>query len=519
MKYLSGFILIITCLMMHTSGTAQVTNLKINGASSPSTFTLASGDTIHWQYSIPVGSTTTGEIWYDVNANGTIEPGTDVSLFLFTQTDGDTNGNGGPPDQDGLQNGQISFTQPIGIAPGHYIFRFTNNSSSVTEAGTATALASPVHSVSGHVTPPSGKSAQNINVEIQRNVSGNALNFWNAYTNGSGDYTIQMNADTVGPWQVSLTNNPYPPALIYPQDTTVAIVGNPSGYNFVMTAPAAQVDGHIKDENGNPIIGTTVYIARNDSNGGSPSYYAQSDINGLFRIGIPPSALNGHTWNIAEPVKNQNAVITQTLGYGQLGIISLGDSIIHNLTQYTVNSTISGTVTFENAPPGFSLQLYAVNSDSGESYTTSDASTGNFTFPVSNKIYNYTISVSNFFSPGFTFPNIVAHPGQSGISYNITLTGVVERGSGIPKEFALQQNYPNPFNPTTEIVYDVPKTSFVKLSVFNMLGQKVADLVNGEQNPGTYAAPFNASNLSSGIYFYRLSAGSFVSTKKMILIK
>ena len=517
MKYLSGFILIITCLMMHTSGTAQVTNLKINGVSS--NFTMTSGDTIHWQYSIPVGSTTTGEIWYDANNNGSIDAG-DVTLFSFTQTDGDTIGNGGPPDQDGLQNGQISFTQPIGVAPGHYIFRFTNNSSHATITGSVSPLASPAHSISGHVTPPAGKSAQNINVQIQRNVSGNVLNFWDAFTDASGNYTIEMNADTAGnPWQVSLSNNPYPPALVYPQDTTVTIVGNPSGYNFVLTAPAAQVDGHVKDENGSPIIGTTVYIARNDSTGGAPSLYAQTDINGLFQIGIPASVLNGHTWNITEPVRNQNGVITQTLGYGQLGVISLGDSIIHNLTQYTVNSTISGTVTFENTPPGFSVQLYALNSDSGESYTTSDAITGNFTFPVSNKIYNYTISISNFFLTGFTFPNIVAHPGQSGISYNITLTGVVERGSGIPKEFALQQNYPNPFNPTTEIVYDVPKTSFVKLSVFNMLGQKVADLVNGEQNPGTYAAPFNASNLSSGIYFYRLSAGAFVSTKKMILIK
>lgn len=518
MKQFSVFVFIALCIIFHVSGTAQVTNPTINGVSS--NFTMTSGDTIRWHYDIPVGSTTTVEIWFDANGNGAINPGTDVALFLFTQTDGDTNGSGGPPDQDGLQNGQISFSQAIGIAPGKYIFRFTNNSSSVTESGTVTALASPAHSVSGHVTPPSGKSAQNINVEIQRNVPGNALNFWNAFTDASGNYTIEMNADTSGnPWQVSLSNNPYPPALVYPQDTTVTIVGNPIGYNFVLTASAAQVDGHLKDENGSPIIGTTVYIARNDSNGGSPSYYAQSDINGLFQIGIPPSALNGHTWNIAEPVKNQNAVITQTLGFGQLGVISLGDSIVHNLTQYTVNSTISGTITLENAPPGFPFQLYAVNSDSGESYTTSDASTGNFTFPVSNKIYNYTISITNFFLSGFTFPNVVAHPGQSGISYNITLTGVVEREAGIPKEFALQQNYPNPFNPTTEILYDVPKASVVKLSVFNVLGQEVARLVDGEQNPGKYRAPFNASNLSSGIYFYRLSAGSFVSTKKMILIK
>ncbi|HMD14349.1 MAG TPA: hypothetical protein VKI62_06980, partial [Bacteroidota bacterium] len=437
MKNLLGFIFVIACFMMYTTGTAQVTNLKVNGVSS--NFTMASGDTITWQYSIPVGSTTTGEIWYDANSDGTIEPGTDVQLFLFTQTDGDTIGNGGPPDQDGLKNGQIYFTQPIGVAAGHYILRFTNNSSSASISGTASPLASPAHSISGHVTPPSGKSAQNINVEIQRNVKGNALNFWNAFTDASGNYTIEMNADTVGnPWQLGLTNNPYPPALIFPQDTMVTIVGNPSGYDFVMTAPAAQVDGHIKDDNGNPIISASVYVSRNDSGNTFTYFSTQTDLNGLFQIGIAASALNGHTWNIAQQAKNQNATITQTLGVGQLGVISLGDSIVHNLTNYTVNSTISGTITFESAPPGFPFQLYAVNSDSGESYTTSDAITGNFTFPVSNKIYNYTISVSNFFLTGFTIPNVVAHPGQGGISYNITLTGVVERESGIPKEFALQ---------------------------------------------------------------------------------
>ena len=94
----------------------------------------------------------------------------------------------------------------------------------------------------------------------------------------------------------------------------------------------------------------------------------------------------------------------------------------------------------------------------------------------------------------------------------------------LPARFELNQNYPNPFNPTTRISYSIPtfngKQSLnVTLNVYNTLGQKVATLVNKAQAPGNYSVQFNASNLPSGVYFYKLQAGNFTSTKKMILMK
>ena len=89
----------------------------------------------------------------------------------------------------------------------------------------------------------------------------------------------------------------------------------------------------------------------------------------------------------------------------------------------------------------------------------------------------------------------------------------------LPKDFELNQNYPNPFNPTTIINYSVPNTNMVTIKVYDQLGKQVATLVNEEKPAGNYFVNFNASKLSSGVYFYRMQAGSFVETKKLILMK
>ena len=91
--------------------------------------------------------------------------------------------------------------------------------------------------------------------------------------------------------------------------------------------------------------------------------------------------------------------------------------------------------------------------------------------------------------------------------------------NGLLKEFALEQNYPNPFNPGTTINYQLSTQSHVTLKVFDVLGREVATLINGVQESGYKSVDFNANNLSSGIYFYRLSAGSFTETKKLLLLK
>jgi hypothetical protein len=104
------------------------------------------------------------------------------------------------------------------------------------------------------------------------------------------------------------------------------------------------------------------------------------------------------------------------------------------------------------------------------------------------------------------------------IGYNVTPTSIINNVQ-VPSEYSLSQNYPNPFNPETVIRYSLNENRFTTLKIFNVLGKEMATLVNENQNAGSYSINFNASNLSSGMYFYRIESGTFVATKKMLLIK
>jgi hypothetical protein len=101
----------------------------------------------------------------------------------------------------------------------------------------------------------------------------------------------------------------------------------------------------------------------------------------------------------------------------------------------------------------------------------------------------------------------------------IRTTSIEQVSDLIPKEIQLNQNYPNPFNPSTTVEFAIPKAGYVTLKVFDALGKEIATLASEELGPGYFTARWNASNVPSGIYFYRLQAGEYVETMKMILLK
>ena len=106
-----------------------------------------------------------------------------------------------------------------------------------------------------------------------------------------------------------------------------------------------------------------------------------------------------------------------------------------------------------------------------------------------------------------------------GQGLNEVIIGISQTITEIPNQYSLKQNFPNPFNPVTKIRFSIPKSSIVKLSVYDVTGSLVSELVNGELTAGEYETDFNASGFTSGVYFYTLQAGSYRETKKLVLIK
>lgn len=104
------------------------------------------------------------------------------------------------------------------------------------------------------------------------------------------------------------------------------------------------------------------------------------------------------------------------------------------------------------------------------------------------------------------------------LSFGAT-TSVDGHGNVLPSSFELSQNFPNPFNPKTMIQYSIPNSSRVRLGVYDIFGKEVANLVDQHQEPGNYRAEFDATNLASGVYFYRLQAGQFSQMKKLLLVR
>ena len=140
---------------------------------------------------------------------------------------------------------------------------------------------------------------------------------------------------------------------------------------------------------------------------------------------------------------------------------------------------------------------------------------------INEEDLSVTISAPDFVGEG-TITVTVTDLDEGSIQASITViveTAVSNELDEMPLEFRLEQNYPNPFNPSTNISFSIPKASMVRMSVYDMLGRNISTLVNERKAAGRYTIRFEAGNLSSGTYIYRIEAGSFTQTKKLMLIK
>ena len=143
-----------------------------------------------------------------------------------------------------------------------------------------------------------------------------------------------------------------------------------------------------------------------------------------------------------------------------------------------------------------------------ENITQGTETEANFSFDV-----NYNIGIAKADTIEFMITD----------NKGVCLTKQFVLNYGVPTEYKLEQNYPNPFNPTTKIRYSIPNVgtelTLSVLKVYDILGNEVATLVNEQKAPGYYEVDFNASQIASGVYIYRLLSGNFISTKKMLMLK
>jgi hypothetical protein len=196
-----------------------------------------------------------------------------------------------------------------------------------------------------------------------------------------------------------------------------------------------------------------------------------------------------------------------------------------------ISSTSDGGSTWtpiSPIPTGLSLfYVEYVNGTPGSYVITSNSNTGGPVPAVPGSAYsndngaNWNYINNLPYGPvSFSSPNNGWCAGLNDSVYKwVGFPTEVNENSFTADDFRLDQNYPNPFNPSTTIHFLVQSSEFVTLKVFDVLGNEVATLVNEEKPAGSYEVNFKASNLSSGVYLYKLQAGSFIETKKMLLMK
>ncbi|MBI2619560.1 MAG: T9SS type A sorting domain-containing protein [Ignavibacteriales bacterium] len=200
----------------------------------------------------------------------------------------------------------------------------------------------------------------------------------------------------------------------------------------------------------------------------------------------------------------------QPLYYALNGLAWNLEQRVLRLTDTNGDSVFTGTLTIEGPAFNGFLYNYAYTSTSG--FVQEDGGQGGA------RVRFIGQPAARQFTSPWTMPADVWTNGEKPEEEAPLVTGV-ERISETPATYALHQNYPNPFNPSTTIKFDIATKEHVTLKIFNLLGQEVATLVNEELAPGGYSAKFDGQRLSTGVYIYRFSAGSFTQVKKMTFLK
>jgi photosystem II stability/assembly factor-like uncharacterized protein len=271
--------------------------------------------------------------------------------------------------------------------------------------------------------------------------------------------------------------------------------------------------------------------------------------------GIFASTDNGYTWTYSYDsalnqkmltilIKQDGTIFASTQGPGPGLYRSTNSGITWTLSSSAEDLTNSYSLTENSSGHVFAGSLYGgmyVSTDNGSTWTKSSTngckaavifSNGNIisawdniykstdngaTWSDLGKIRDYL--VTNCLAVVNPSNDVLMGTEKNGIYKTTSNISACENYTQIPNSYTFMQNYPNPFNPTTTIKYEVKQSGYITIRVFDSIGREIALLVNEDKSPGTYQVNFNAINLPSGVYFYRLTSGAYSETKKLVLLK
>ncbi|MBN2571758.1 MAG: carboxypeptidase regulatory-like domain-containing protein [Ignavibacteriales bacterium] len=282
------------------------------------------------------------------------------------------------------------------------------------------------------------------------------------------------------------------------------------------------ITGDVKDQSTNNPIKNAFIVAQNV--GSKELYYGYSNNLGQYSLsGLPNGdykilfTADGYIYEFYNNKRlNENADSISVTGN-----VQNVNAELQEFQNVNVTSLVTG-LTIDKQVPESSVFILVNDNIGNPIYCTYSNWGGNFKI---NNLDKDSYQVITFtFDDKHSNSNLFFDPNQkTTLLKNIDVQYGVNEGENKPKnsptEFYLSQNYPNPFNPTTTILFSLPEVNMVKLSVYNILGEQIAILKNEQMNTGVHSVEFNANNLASGIYFYRIEVGKYIETKKMILLK
>lgn len=358
---------------------------------------------------------------------------------------------------------------------------------------------------------------------------------WRGYTDTLGHYDATVY--TGKPYIVAAIKKFYEPQFFNmkssPKDADIlTLSGDTSGIDFALSPIPVinnSVAGAVRDSAGAGIQSRIFLIPLRAQPAKLSVRFINTDSVGAFLFGHVPT---GKYIALAIPYDNYAPAFYKA---GAFGVIRWKDADTINVSgavtgidigvvpiQSNGVITVHGRVVTDGSNPVQGADVFLVNAqgaiggygmtDAGGNYTITMVSSGDYSLVVDQTGYNSTSTQVPVSGSSYDVPvsDVALTPSE--------LTSVDQQG-GVPATFRLDQNYPNPFNPTTVISAQWSSTSVVRLVVYDVLGRQVAVLAAGTYPAGSYTFTFNATNLASGVYYYRLTAGNFEATKSMLLLK